>query len=86
MIFPVLFFDKLIDPLCLNPFQIVLRAHAIIVSVSVVHAVDLPAGIPVTFKTKHDVTVCNIICPCAILEQVGAPLVPWPAADALASV
>jgi hypothetical protein len=60
-IFPVLCLDKCRHSLLLDEFQIVYHAHCIIISVSLIKVPELPAGILAAFKTKCDVSFCDVL-------------------------
>lgn len=80
----VLFLDKFADAKLLDVFQIIPCAHFKILSVTVIHAVDLLAGILAAFKTKRGIALGRVVDARAFFKQVIAPFVSWPAAGALA--
>jgi hypothetical protein len=51
-VFFVVFFCKLFNPYLMDTFQIILHTHFVIISIPVVHTIDLFARILVAFKTK----------------------------------
>ena len=83
-IFFILLNQKLADPHFLNGCQIVFHAHIIIVPVTFVDPFDLFAGVLVTFTTEGSVPFGNMIKASTFFKKICTPLIPRPAADALA--
>jgi hypothetical protein len=63
-----LIFNKAGDPEFPDVFQIIPRAHMVIIFVSVVHTVDLSAWILAAFMTKGGVPFRRAVYSCAFLE------------------
>jgi len=84
-VFPDLFLDEFADPVLPDMVQIVLHAHAVILTITGVHAVDALAGIPAAFKAECGVAFRSMVDACAFPEQIFASSISRPAADASAS-
>jgi hypothetical protein len=65
-------------------FQVLLHAHAVIFTVSFIHAFNFPAGILVAGKTKHGCTIVLVVDPRAFGKEIGAGLVGTTTAATLA--
>ena len=72
MIFLVLRLDKFADALLSDEFQVILHAHPVFASVSLVHPIDLPARIHGALKAKGGISSRDIPRPGAILEELAA--------------
>ena len=83
--FPILVFDEFVDPEPLYVLQVLLQAHVIVLSISIVNPIYLSAGIRGTFKTKSGILFRRVIDPLAFPEEIRASFIFRPAADALAS-
>jgi hypothetical protein len=80
----VFFFDEFADSHVPDRLQIVFCTHSVVFPIPIVHAIDEFAGILGALKTELGIPSSSMIYSRTFFEQIGALLISWSTADAVA--